>query len=278
MEWTIPALMYGMTIPFFLALVSIYLYLRFREKFLGFWAVSWAVHLVRAMLMVWSIKVDRQEFILVLDHLGALGSGLPLILGTYAFLGARTPPALIAGFIASFGWYLTARISGFGFSMQSTPIWLLLGIAHIWTGLALLRRKAGRQMAYPIAGWAFILWGIQKTGYPVLRTVREFAPWGYFIGGLLFMILAASLLAVYVEEIKDKLNAKIDQIKVLTGLLPICANCKKIRDDQGYWNQIESYIQEHSDARFSHGICPDCAKVLYPGYHRSRSRIRKTGG
>ena len=79
------------------------------------------------------------------------------------------------------------------------------------------------------------------------------------------------------EFLIDQLNAKIDQIKVLTGLLPICAVCKKIRDDQGYWNQIEAYIQEHSDAKFSHGICPDCAERLYPEYHQAGKRSRRTG-
>lgn len=55
-----------------------------------------------------------------------------------------------------------------------------------------------------------------------------------------------------------------EEIKNLRGILPICAACKKIRDDKGYWNQIESYISKHSDADFSHSICPDCAAKLYP--------------
>lgn len=63
---------------------------------------------------------------------------------------------------------------------------------------------------------------------------------------------------------KENLEQALKQIKKLQGLLPICANCKKVRDDRGYWKQIESYIHEHSGAKFSHGICPDCAKVLYP--------------
>lgn len=50
----------------------------------------------------------------------------------------------------------------------------------------------------------------------------------------------------------------------MSGLIPICAHCKKVRDDKGYWNQIESYIHERSDADFSHSICPACAKILYP--------------
>ena len=61
-------------------------------------------------------------------------------------------------------------------------------------------------------------------------------------------------------ELQDALG----QQRALSGLLPICANCKKIRDDQGYWTQIESYIRDHSEADFSHGVCPDCLGSLYP--------------
>jgi PAS domain S-box-containing protein len=69
-----------------------------------------------------------------------------------------------------------------------------------------------------------------------------------------------------VERVKliGELQAALAQVKQLSGLLPICASCKKIRDDKGHWNQIESYICNHSEAMFSHGICPECAKKLYP--------------
>ncbi len=61
-----------------------------------------------------------------------------------------------------------------------------------------------------------------------------------------------------------QLKAALSRVKLLSGLLPICSNCKAIRDDKGYWNQIEAYIEEHSDADFSHSICPECSKKLYP--------------
>jgi hypothetical protein len=64
---------------------------------------------------------------------------------------------------------------------------------------------------------------------------------------------------------KERLEQALSQIRTLRGLLPICANCKKIRDDKGYWNQLESYIHDHSEAKLSHGICPGCMKKLYPG-------------
>jgi len=67
-----------------------------------------------------------------------------------------------------------------------------------------------------------------------------------------------------IEELKNSLN----KVRLLSGLLPICASCKKIRDDKGYWTQIESYISEHSEAEFSHGICPDCVRKLYPEFRK----------
>jgi hypothetical protein len=54
-------------------------------------------------------------------------------------------------------------------------------------------------------------------------------------------------------------------VKQLSGLLPICATCKKIRDDGGYWNQLEQYISDHTDVGFSHGICPECMETQFPG-------------
>ena len=73
------------------------------------------------------------------------------------------------------------------------------------------------------------------------------------------------------DRVITELQKALSEVKTLRGLLPICCNCKKIRDDNGYWNQIESYIQSRSEAEFSHGICPDCLKELYPGVKLRKS-------
>jgi len=75
-------------------------------------------------------------------------------------------------------------------------------------------------------------------------------------------------LEVLVKKRTAELEDAMSQVKVLSGFLPICSSCKKIRDDSGYWNQIELYIRDHSEAQFSHGICPDCAKKLYAGLYK----------
>jgi len=87
------------------------------------------------------------------------------------------------------------------------------------------------------------------------------------------MVLVADQVASAIElkradqernKLIRKLQRALEEIKTLQGIIPICCNCMKVRDDQGYWNQIDAYIQQHSDAKISHGICPQCAQELYP--------------
>lgn len=66
------------------------------------------------------------------------------------------------------------------------------------------------------------------------------------------------------DKVIVELQDALAQIKTLTGLLPTCASCKKIKDEDGHWVHMESYIQDHSSAKFTHGLCPDCIKKLYP--------------
>lgn len=82
-----------------------------------------------------------------------------------------------------------------------------------------------------------------------------------------------------VQGLRDtvaKLEKALGEVKTLRGILPICSYCKKIRDDDGYWNQVEIYIHERSDAKFSHGICPSCIKEHFPEEYKA-IQDRKTG-
>jgi PAS domain S-box-containing protein len=66
------------------------------------------------------------------------------------------------------------------------------------------------------------------------------------------------------EKLIKELEQALVNVRTLRGLIPICAGCKKIRDDKGFWNQVENYVAAHSEAKFSHGLCPECAQRLYP--------------
>ena len=70
------------------------------------------------------------------------------------------------------------------------------------------------------------------------------------------------------EDLIVELKEALSKIRTLSGLLPICSSCKRIRNDQGYWEQIESYVRDHSDAEFTHGYCPECTQKLYPEFFK----------
>ena len=79
------------------------------------------------------------------------------------------------------------------------------------------------------------------------------------------------------EKLIADLQEALAKIKTLKGLLPICSFCKKIRDDQGYWKQMEVYVRDHSNADFSHSICPECARKHYPHLYKEKEKREKEG-
>lgn len=144
-----------------------------------------------------------------------------------------------------------------------------------------------RSSFYPVIGSVMLasgllimvraIWVLQMPSF----TIMEESPVqiGYFIavmvlqiaGNISFIMLTSERLERELSDAETALKQTVEdlqkaliEVKTLGGLLPICANCKKIRDDIGDWHQLESYICKHSEAEFSHGICPECARKLYP--------------
>ena len=91
------------------------------------------------------------------------------------------------------------------------------------------------------------------------------------IGGDL--LVRAIQYALERERLISELREALAQVKTLGGLLPICSGCKKIRDDKGYWSQVESYIASHSEATFTHSLCPDCLKKYFPDVDESKASV-----
>jgi hypothetical protein len=123
--------------------------------------------------------------------------------------------------------------------------------------------------------------GLVGTGAYVFVYVSEYA---YLVVVLTMgYALLSSFVDLHVEveqarlTLEERVREALVDVKMLRGLIPICAACKKVRDDRGFWNQLETYIGQHSDATFSHGICPDCMRRLYPEY-AERALRRGTEG
>jgi PAS domain S-box-containing protein len=104
-----------------------------------------------------------------------------------------------------------------------------------------------------------IIWVNENT-----RTVRDKEGHVLFYEGSFQDITERKQIEEEREKLIGDLKEALSKVKTLSGFIPICASCKKIRDDKGYWEQVEVYIRDRSEAEFSHGICPECMKKLYP--------------
>jgi hypothetical protein len=91
-----------------------------------------------------------------------------------------------------------------------------------------------------------------------------------FFAIIIVLVSDEKIKAARNKELVAELREAMEEVKVMSGFLPICASCKKIRDDDGYWEQIESYISQHTDATFSHSLCPECLHKLYPEFEKKK--------
>jgi hypothetical protein len=116
------------------------------------------------------------------------------------------------------------------------------------------------------------IWNLEGASFEFVIAPHFYqARWFYVLTSVLVCCLIFALYRARIWQLlqrekilKERVEDSLAKIKVLGGLIPICANCKKIRDDSGYWNLLEAYLQTHSEAKLSHSLCPDCANKLYP--------------
>lgn len=138
----------------------------------------------------------------------------------------------------------------------SIPLGVAVGVPYIVVILAALWSPRRRLIWY------------MATGTSVLTIIGFFSSpaggelWKVLFNRsiALFAIWATAILSVQRQTIQKEKEKAISELRVLSGLLPVCASCKKIRDDKGSWSQMEMYLKDHSEATFSHGYCPECEK------------------
>lgn len=140
----------------------------------------------------------------------------------------------------------------------------LSGLLFMWAGVQVLRHGSDRSPTARRLAWALLAW----AGYGLLLPVvsARLMSWFPFAFGLLVgfeVLVAIGLVVLVLERLRERAEFSERQVQQLESILPICSHCKKIRDEEDQWHQIEHYIAEHSDTAFSHGVCPDCARKYY---------------
>lgn len=198
---------------------------------------------------------------------------------------SRFSPASLHGF------FDVSSPSGYPWRFLGIPLTVLVALLDYYTveelnvtllylgPIALASWKLGKREAIFVAAFSAMIWFVEdhlilrQSGslwIPVLNMAGLF---GFF---LIVVLILTSLRKAFAaqQRLIAELEHALGRVKTLSGLLPICSWCKRVRDDRGYWKAVEAYIEEHSQAEFTHGICPDCmASVTSSG----RRRTDRTG-
>lgn len=184
-------------------------------------------------------------------------------------------------------WYalplLSAVVGGslyFGYDSLLARVWwntvLLGGLATV-AGLVWLRNPPGTErrlyLAAALLSFSYtvllVVRAVVMTMSPPVQSLFQSRPLEsifFLVLGLLDMILLTLYLTLNSERVEADLRASRAEVRMLSGILPMCAKCRKIRDGEGHWADVEDYVRRHTDAEFSHGVCPTCFEILYPDH------------
>jgi K+-sensing histidine kinase KdpD len=212
------------------------------------WQASWVKGHGRVASR--TIQADYEvdcDIILLVKNMNAKRSAF---LTQKAILAACIAGVLLLGFVD----YVTGYEFGF-FVLYFVPI-----VVAAWA--------LGARKAYMVSVLCAVVWFVSDWYARQPYSHALYSVWNSAIRLLSFVIISYAVSKIHSllseeRKISEDLRDALSEVKTLSGLLPICAWCKKIRNDRGYWQQIEKYVEEHSDIQFSHGLCQECAsKVL----------------
>jgi len=230
----------------------------------GYWSLSFFMSSLGFLFWSGIVPIASWQYYLIGESFHIAGF-LLLICGAYRFSGYEYR---LWNIPAAFLWLATWCISILFVSKHPIFSMIMLkalrAILFFATGSIILSRKPkGKFFGQRVAGLSLIAWGVYILVFAFLKLkVMLNLAFGFLVG---FQMLAAlGMVAMLIDRIRLRVEEDEERIKKLEGLLPICSYCKKIRDKDDSWHPLEHFIEDHSKAEFSHGICPDCFEKFKP--------------
>jgi hypothetical protein len=248
------------TIFFWIGLGMIFLRKSSEEAIgLGYWAASFFLNSAGFLLGAGIITSKLDQFFTNGQAFQMLGL-IALACGTYRFAGNefRQWNIYALGGV-TIAWLVAMVLTKYSLHVGYILLVVVYGIVGIWTGTLVLRHKSTKSLSgHGVAGWALVSWGGYTILYPLIYKFPWLVPLG--IGFLVGLHVLASIGMVIMVVSRMRIRAEISESHALQleVILPICAKCKKIQDDQNNWQSVESYVSKHSKAGFTRTICPEC--------------------
>ncbi len=213
MDRLVPALIVALAGSLILVLAYLILYLQERRKYLLLWLAGFALYAVRSVFEILAVSWGNPEILAIMSLLSVIWSTVFLLWGTRLFSGKELSGRWLALFAAGSLWVI------FGISLRlsspwtTVPTFLLSALANMSTGATLLRSGVTSGPAKLTTGWAFILWGLHKADYPLLRPLSWAAPLGYVLSSVFSFVSALGIILVYLEKTKKELRASEEKYR-----------------------------------------------------------------
>jgi PAS domain S-box-containing protein len=211
MDWLPPALVATAATTFFVSLIYFYLFLQEREKSLAVWAVGWVFYGCRFLIHLGLVLEVIPRWMIHLQQFSSVAGAVLFAWGTCIFIGRKFSRLWLLAAAAGIAWTPLATACNASFLVVDLPVSFFIGFAYAWSGYLLLRDANRKSAAGRVTGWALIFWGVHKADYPFLRPLLWFAPWGYLLASMLFLLGSIGILLVYYERIRRNLLAEIQE-------------------------------------------------------------------
>lgn len=217
MSWTVLSVPLALAAMAVLALIFLYLYQHGREKYLAFWALGFAVTILR-----YGMELVRPEatLVLLLNQLGELLAAAFFFWGTHQFVGREVPRWWFFGVAGGAAWIVAGIALRVSFFWLSLPTFLFSGLNLLSGGVAFLRWGSGDGLGPKLVGWAFILWGLHRLDYPLVRPVPSLAPWGFLLSAALEMVVAIGMLLASFEKTRAALESSNERLRRIFAFSP----------------------------------------------------------
>lgn len=202
---TVPAVTIIICSAIILTITYSYLYIIDKKSYLRIWAVSWLVYLLAQVITLVTVSGAFRSFVSLISYILFLASMLLLIKGSCMFLNKNMPFHVNLIIYITIIWLVVTTMFEKSLVISNYPAGVVLGIGTIWVGIIFLYYGEGQIHLRRILGISFVLWGIHKLDYPLLRSITWFAPYGYMISALFSMVITIALIFIYFEKVRMEL-------------------------------------------------------------------------
>jgi PAS domain S-box-containing protein len=236
MQWLFPSVVATLSATLIFASVYVYLFYSENEKCFGIWAISWLVYSARYIFLLIMLQFGPHIILQIAIQIFPLIGAILLMYGTGIWLEKKFS---IFWVLVSFGmsiWIIVSIYFQFSFIVSTIPPFFFMGLIYIKTGIEFINKHKHKSAGKYITGIAFILWGIHKMDFPILRPVTWFAPWGYLLASLFTVIAAIGLILVYFEKNKHELILSERNFRAMIQKSPLPMVVTKENQDIEFYN------------------------------------------